>query len=85
MEYRYSQRTITSMVNFLMKNMKFCTLVFHDIINDISYDAKLNRKKCCYFGGKIVKQNSVEKKARNGKIFVVSLFVDILVCNFAQW
>ena len=51
----YSQWKITSMVNFLLKNMKFCTLVVHDLINYISYDAKLNRSKNCYFGGKTVK------------------------------
>ena len=37
------------------KNMKFCILVVHDLTNDISYDAELNRSKNCYFGGKIVK------------------------------
>ena len=37
------------------KNMKFCILVVHDLTNDISYDAKLNRSKNCYFWGKIVK------------------------------
>ena len=37
------------------KSMKFCILVVHDLTNDISYDAKLNRSKYCYFGGKIVK------------------------------
>ena len=37
------------------KNMKFCILMVHDLTNDISYDAKLNRCKNCYFGGKIVK------------------------------
>ena len=37
------------------KNMKFCILMVHDLTNDISYDAKLNRSKNCYFGGKIVK------------------------------
>ena len=37
------------------KNMKFCIFVVHHLANDISYDAKLNRSKNCYFGGKIVK------------------------------
>ena len=37
------------------KNMKFCILVDHDLTNGISYDAKLNRSKHCYFWGKIVK------------------------------
>ena len=59
------------------KNMKFCILVVHDLTNDISYDAKLNRSKICYFGGKIVK--IMWKIARNGKIFVLFIFVDILV------
>ena len=35
--------------------MKFCILVDHDLNNGISYDAKLNRSKNCYFLGKIVK------------------------------
>ena len=35
--------------------MKFCILVVHDLTKDISYDAKVNRSKNCYFGGKIVK------------------------------
>ena len=30
-------------------------------------------------------KNSALKIAKNGKIFVVSIFVDILVSNFAQW
>ena len=37
------------------KNMKFCILVVHNLTNDISYDAKLDRSKNCYFWGKIVK------------------------------
>ena len=37
------------------KNTKFCIFVVHDLTNDISYDAKLNRSKKLYFGGKIVK------------------------------
>ena len=64
--------------------MKFCILVVHDLTNDISYDAKLNRSKICYFWGKIV-EISWKKIARNGKILVVSIFVDISVQNFAQW
>ena len=64
------------------KSMKFGTGVVLDITWDISYDAKLNRSKICYFG---VKQlNSVQKIARNWKIFIVSTFVDALVQNFAQ-
>ena len=34
------------------KNMKFCILVVHDLTNDISYDAKLNRSKNAIFGVK---------------------------------
>ena len=30
------------MVNFFYKNVKFCMLVVHDIINDITYDVKVN-------------------------------------------
>ena len=37
------------------KIMKFGIMVIHDLTNDISYNAKLNRSKFCYFGGKIVK------------------------------
>ena len=37
------------------KNMKFCILVVYDLTYDISYDAKVNRSKICYFWGKIVK------------------------------
>ena len=60
--------------------MKFCLIVLHDLTNDISYDAKLNSSKNGYLGVK--KSKFYEKKiARNGKIFVVSIFVDILVEN----
>ena len=34
------------------KSMKFCIVVVHDLTNDISYNAKLNRYKMCYFGVK---------------------------------
>ena len=57
--------------------MKFCILVDHDLTNGFSYNAKLNRSKNCYFWGKIVK--ILLKIARNGKLFVLSIFVDILV------
>ena len=60
------------------KSVKFCILVVHDLTNDISYNVKLNSSKICYFLGKIVKI-LWKKIARNGKIFVVSIFVDILV------
>ena len=60
------------------KNMKFGILVVHDVTNDITYDAKLKRSKNFYFMGKIVKI-LWKKITTNGKIFVVSIFVDILV------
>ena len=59
------------------KNMKFCILVVHDLTIDISYDAKLNRSKNCYFWGKMVK--IMWKNRKNGEISVLSIFVDILV------
>ena len=34
------------------KSMKFCTVVVHNLTNDISYIAKLNKSKMCYFGVK---------------------------------
>ena len=34
------------------KSMKFGIIVVHDLTNDISYNAKLNRSKICYFGVK---------------------------------
>ena len=34
--------------------MKICTLVVHDLTNDITYDAKLNKSKNCYFGVKYI-------------------------------
>ena len=37
------------------KNMEFGIMVVHDLTNDISYDAKLNRSKPANFWGKIVK------------------------------
>ena len=44
-EIHYSQRKITSIINFLIKSMTFCIVVVHDLTNDISYDAKLNKSK----------------------------------------
>ena len=32
------------------KNVKFCKVVFHDLTNDISYNAKLNRSKFAFWG-----------------------------------
>ena len=55
--------------------MKFCKVVVHGLTNDISYDAKLNRSKIWFLGGKIVKSKEIGKY----KYFVVSIFVDILV------
>ena len=57
--------------------MKFCILVVNGLTNDISYEAKLNRSKTCYFGDKIVKI-LWKKITINGKMFVISTFVDIL-------
>ena len=34
------------------KSMEFGIMVDHDLTNDISYNAKLNRLKICYFGVK---------------------------------
>ena len=34
------------------KSMKFGIMVVHDLTNDISYNAKLNRSKFFYFGVK---------------------------------
>ena len=44
-EIRYSQRKITSIVNFFYKSMKFFIVVVHGLTNDISYDVKPNRSK----------------------------------------
>ena len=63
---------------FFYKNMKFCILVVHDLTNDISYDAKLNRSKNCYFGCKIV-EILWKKSQEIGKNLFFSIFVDILV------
>ena len=70
------------MVNFLLKNMKFCTLVVHDLINYISYDAKLNRSKNCYFGGKTVKilwKN--RKKLENICVFHICWYIGLKSCT----
>ena len=64
------------------KNMKFCILVVHDLTNDISYDAKLNRSKNCYFGGKIVKilwKNRT--KLENICSLHISLYIGIKFCT----
>ena len=57
--------------------MKICILVVYDLTNVISYDAKLNRSNNGYFWGKIEKK--LWKFAINGKIIVLSIFVDLLV------
>ena len=54
-EIRYSQRKITSIVNFFYKSMKFCKVVVQCLINDINYDVKLNRSKIRFLRRKIVK------------------------------
>ena len=60
------------------KSMKFCIFVVHDVTNEISYDAKLNRSKNCHFLGVKYKKKTVKKSRENGKISVVFAFVDIL-------
>ena len=52
-----TQNTLYPMENYINcplsdKRMKFCIVVVHDLTNDISYNAKLNRSKICYFGVK---------------------------------
>ena len=64
------------------KNMKFCILVVPDLTNDISYDAKLNRSKNCYFGGKIDKilwKN--RKKWENICIIHICRYIGIKFCT----
>ena len=64
------------------KNMKFCILVVRDLTSDISYDAKLNRSKICYFGGKIVKiLRKNRKKLENICIIHVYLYIGIKFCT----
>ena len=41
MQYRYSQKKITPLVNLFDKSMTFRISVVHDLTNDMSYDAKL--------------------------------------------
>ena len=48
---RYSQWKITSIL-LSDKRMNICILVVHDLTNDMSYNAKLNRSTICYFGVK---------------------------------
>ena len=52
-----AQNTSWQMENYVIcplsdKSMKFGIMVVHDLTNDISYNAKLNRSKICYFGVK---------------------------------
>ena len=52
-----TQNTFYPMENYVNrplsdKSIKFCIVVVHDLTNDISYNAKLNRSKICYFGVK---------------------------------
>ena len=64
------------------KNMKFCILVVHDLTNEISYDAKPNRSKNCYFEGKIVKilwKN--RKKWENIYIIHICWYIGIQFCT----
>ena len=65
------------------KNMKFCILVIHDLTNDISYGAKVNRSKNCYFGGKIVKilWKKNRKKWENICIIHICWYIGIKFCT----
>ena len=50
-----TQNTLYPMENYVNrplsdKSMKFGIMEVHDLTNDISYNAKLNRSKFCYFG-----------------------------------
>ena len=74
-------RKFTSIVHLLIKSMK--KVVVHDLTTDFSLKAKLNRFIICCFDDKIV--NLRAKIARNWKIFVISIFDDIMVKYFAQW
>ena len=74
--------------------MKFCRLVVHDLTNDISHDNKLNRRKnvgffvlfCFFLGGGVkILEIPWQKREKWEKYFVVSIFFNILVQNFAQW
>ena len=52
-----TQNTLWPMENYVNrplsdKSMKFGIMVVHDLTNDISYNAKLNRSKFCYYGVK---------------------------------
>ena len=66
------------------KNMKFCISVVHDPTNDISDDAKLNRSKKCYFGGKIVKIMR-KKMQETGKYLYYPYLLIYWYKKFAQW
>ena len=63
------------------KSTKICIVVVHDLTNDICYNAKMNRSKICYFGVNS-KKHMLKIEKKNGKIFVLSIFVDILVLKF---
>ena len=62
--------------------MEFCILVVHELTNDISYDAKLNRLINDYFLGKIVKilwKN--RKKWENIFIIHICWYIGIKFCT----
>ena len=48
--HHYSQENYINRKLF-DKSMKFSILVVHDVINDISYEAKLNMSKNCHLWG----------------------------------
>ena len=62
--------------------MKFCILVVHDLTNDISYNAKLNRSKNYYFLGKI--ENilwKIVKKLENIWSIHICWYIGIKFCT----
>ena len=64
------------------KNMTFCILVVHDLTNDISNDAKLNRSENYSFGGKIVKSLwKNRKKWENICIIHICWYIGIKFCT----
>ena len=62
--------------------MKFCIVVVHDLTNDISYDAKLNRSQNCYFWDKIVKILFENHKIwENICSIYICLYIDLKFCT----
>ena len=61
--------------------MKFCILVVHDLTYDLSYDAKMNKSKNCYFWGKIVEILWNREKRENICIINICLYIGIQLCT----